>query len=78
MRAYRGETVAPIVTLGEKLFSKRFNKFRAEFVIVEWRRPRGEPVEPRRIEKSPAGFIGEKVEAPTLKEELNDEVPWLG
>jgi hypothetical protein len=77
MRAYRDESVAPILTLGEKLFSKRFNKFRAEFIIVEWRRPPGE-LEPKRLEKPPAGFIGEKVEPPTLKEELNDEVPWLG
>jgi crossover junction endodeoxyribonuclease RuvC len=79
MRAYRGETVAPVVTLGEKIFSKRFNKYRAEFVPVEWRRPPGEPAEPKRLEKSPSGgLIGEKVEPPTLSEELNDAVPWLG
>jgi hypothetical protein len=35
-------------------------------------------VEPRRLERSPSGFIGEKVEPPTLKEELNDEIPYLG
>jgi hypothetical protein len=75
MHAYRGETVAPIVTLGEKLFSKRFGKYRAEFIIVEWRRPRGEPAEPKRLEKSPSGIIGEKVSEPTLKEELDDEIP---
>jgi hypothetical protein len=78
MRAFRGETVAPIVTLGEKLFSKRFGKYRAEFVIVEWRRPHGKTGEPKRLEKSPSGFIGEKVEEPSLKETLNDEVPYLG
>jgi hypothetical protein len=75
MRAYRGETVAPIVTLSDKLFSKRFGKFRPEFVIVEWRRPPGEPTEPKRLEKPPSGIMGEKVEPPSLGEELNDAIP---
>jgi hypothetical protein len=77
IRAYRGETVAPIVTLGEKLFSKRYGKYRPEFCVVEFRQPPGEH-EPKRLEKSAAGFIGEKVSEPSLGEELNDAVPWLG
>jgi hypothetical protein len=77
MRAYRGESVAPIVTLGEKLFSKRYGKFRPEFCVIEFRQPTGEH-EPKRLEKSPSGLIGEKVSEPSLGEELNDAVPWLG
>jgi hypothetical protein len=75
MRALRGELVLPIVTLGDELFSKRYRKYRPEFVIVDWRRFGGGPDEPKRLEK-PSESIGEKVEPPTLKEELDDEIPF--
>jgi hypothetical protein len=75
MSALRGEFVLPVVTLGDELFSKRFRKFRPEFVIIDWRRFGGGPAEPKRLEK-PSGSIGEKVAEPTLKEELDDEIPF--
>ena len=73
MRALRGELVLPIVTLGDELFSKQFRKYRPEFVIIDWRRFGGGPAKPKRLEK-PSGSIGEKVEEPTLREELDDEI----
>jgi hypothetical protein len=73
MCALKNELVWPIVTLGSKLHSRQFKKHRPDFIVVEWRRFGGGPVEPPQLEK-PSGSIGEKVEPPTLKEELNDEI----
>jgi hypothetical protein len=75
MQALRRELVLPIVTLGEELFSKRFRKYRPEFVIIGWRKFGGGSAEPKQLEK-PSGSIGEKVAEPTLKEALDDEIPW--
>jgi hypothetical protein len=75
MQALRSELVLPIVTLGDELFSKRFRKYRPEFVIIDWRKFGGGPAEPKRLEK-PSGTIGEKVEQPTTEEELSDEIPF--
>jgi hypothetical protein len=75
MSALKHETMWPVVTLGSKLHSRQFKKYRPDFIILdgEWRRFGGGPVEPPRLEK-PSGSIGEKVEPPSLKDELDDEI----
>jgi hypothetical protein len=60
MSALKQELVWPIVTLGSKLHSKRFQKYRPDFIVVDWRRFGGEPAEPKPLEKLPES-IGEKV-----------------
>jgi hypothetical protein len=70
MRMLRGARVVPIVTLGNKLMTTNFgSRLRPEFVIQEWREL-GSP--------SPAiaSEIGKKIAPPSLREEMNDAVPF--
>jgi hypothetical protein len=65
-----GARVVPVVTLGSKLMQTSFgSRLRPEFVIQEWREF-GAP--------SPAitHEVGKRIEPPSLKEEMNDEVPF--
>jgi hypothetical protein len=70
MSAIRGEPVLPIVTLGEELFSKRFRKYRPEFVIVDWRKPDAL--------STPLAPISHRIATPTntTAEDLGDEIPF--
>jgi hypothetical protein len=70
MRMLRGARVMPIVTLSNKLMQTNFgSRLRPEFQIEEWREL-GAP--------SPAianTEVGKKIAPPSLREEMNDEVP---
>ena len=81
MRELRGTDVRPIVRLDKAPFKTKFGmKIRPDFVPVEWRAVG--------LQQQPAHQIEHKQEEPatpsklvepvTLKEELNDEIPWLG
>jgi hypothetical protein len=74
MQNLRGELIVPIVTLGDELFSRRFKKYRPEFIIKDWRRFKNGPTGAMRLEK-PKEPVGEKVEAPAEKDELDDIIP---
>jgi hypothetical protein len=84
MRMLRGSDVVPIVRLDKAPMKTRHGtKQRPDFIPVEWRQVGGAV-----IEQQPAQAIEHKQEEPTtpgkpvepvtLKEELNDEIPWLG
>jgi hypothetical protein len=74
MRGLRGTRVVPLVTLGAKTMKTKFGqKMRPEFKIIDWRDLGGVQTTTPAIE-----HIGKSVEPPSLKEELNDEIPWLG
>jgi len=75
MRMLRGARVVPVVTLGSKLMQTNFgSRLRPEFVIQEWRE-----LGAAMGAASPVVItheVGKKIEPPTLKEEMNDEVPF--
>jgi hypothetical protein len=75
MRALRGQTVNPIVTLGSQLHSKKWKKLRPSFDPVEWR-DLSKPSQSPALAAPQAGtLLGVKVEEPSLAEQMNDEVP---
>jgi hypothetical protein len=76
MRALRGQTVNPIVTLGSQLHSKKWKKLRPSFEPVEWRNLGTPAQSPALLAPHPDTSPGVKVEEPTLAEQMNDEVPW--
>jgi len=70
MRMLRGMRVVPVVSLGSKLMQTNFgSRLRPEFVVQEWREF-GAP--------SPAiaSEVGKKIAPPSLREEMNDAVPF--
>jgi hypothetical protein len=74
MRALRGDTVNPVVTLGRRLHSKKWKKLGPSFIVVEWRNFGPEPQSPA-LPAPPADLLGVKVEEPSLSEQMNDEMP---
>jgi hypothetical protein len=73
MRQLRGERIVPVVKLDSKPMKTKFGqKMRPEFTIIEWRAFGGlqAPVAAPAIE-----HVGQRVEEPSLKEELNDGIP---
>jgi len=75
MRRLRGQDVCPIIELSKAPMKTRFGmKSRPEFRIVDWCTFGGGGK--AAIEDKAAGM--HEVEQPSLKEELNDDVPWLG
>jgi hypothetical protein len=80
MSRLRGASVYPIVRLtSAPMSSKKFpGRFRPEFEIVEWRQIGPAQIEPLKQSPTPSEQIGKPVEPVTLKEELSDEVPYLG
>jgi hypothetical protein len=74
MCALKQKMVWPVVTLGSQLFSKRFKNYRPDFVIVPggWRELSGDGfVE---VKQLTASDVGQKVEKPTLAEEMSDAI----
>jgi hypothetical protein len=85
MRVLRGANVAPILKLSAKPMKTKFGtKMRPDFEIVEFREIGGGGQSVPQIESPKTGSggtteqIGKPVKPVTLKEELNDEIPWLG
>jgi hypothetical protein len=74
MAALKQEFVWPVVTLGAQLYSKRFKKYRPDYAIVRWCRFGGDGL--TEVKQLTAGDVGEKVEKPTLAEEMNDAIPF--
>jgi len=74
MCALKGTMVWAIVTLRSQLFSKRFKKHRPDFVIAPngWRELSGNGLV--EVKQLTAATIGQKVEEPTLAEEMKDAV----
>jgi hypothetical protein len=83
MRALRGLNVVPLVELTSAPMKTKFGeKLRPEFRVVEWRdlggtgeaplldKPHGAEQKPR------ATLPGKKAAEPSVKEELNDSIPW--
>jgi hypothetical protein len=74
MRALRGDKVVPVVELSSKpMKTKHGTKQRPEFTVVEWRELDAltSPAPTPAIE-----HMGTPVTEPSLKEEMNDEIPW--
>jgi hypothetical protein len=83
MRRLRGVSVYPIVRLTSvPMSSKKFpGRFRPELEVLDWRQIDGNQpaqIEPPKQSPTPSEQIGKPVEPVTLKEELNDAIPWLG
>jgi hypothetical protein len=85
MRRYRGESTLAVVELSSKPMRTRFGERpRPFFRILEWRASSGGtaalPVAlPKQLAAAPAvtaPLPGNKVEAPTLQEQLNDSLPF--
>jgi hypothetical protein len=75
LRMLRGDRCVPIVTLGNKLMATKFgSKLRPEFVIQEWRTLSTSTTAVTAQSPAAIEHVGEKVESPTLEEELNDEI----
>jgi hypothetical protein len=76
MGVLRGVSVLPIVTLSWAMMPSAFGpRPRPDFFIVEWRDLGGQPAQ---IEKQSPTPIGKPATEPSLSEELNDAIPWLG
>jgi hypothetical protein len=83
MRALRGEKVWPVVTLGRRLVSRKYQKYGPDFIIVDWRdlSPLPPAASPRQLENNvkpsndPVENIVRPVDMPTTAEILNDEIP---
>jgi hypothetical protein len=74
MRALRGSKVVPIVELNSKVMKTRFGqKARPEFVVHDWRELSGlqAPSAVPAIE-----HVGKPVAPVTVKDELNDDIPF--
>jgi hypothetical protein len=77
MRGLRGAEVVPLVALRSAPFKTKVGqKIRPSFSIVEWREIAGSHQAP--MLEAKAAEIGKSVEPVTTKEELNDDIPWLG
>jgi hypothetical protein len=81
MRQLRGTHVVPLVKFDAKPMKTRFGKkLRPEFTILEWRQLGHVDVKgasaTARVEHQSAAL--QPVELPSLKEEINDEIPHLG
>jgi hypothetical protein len=76
IRALRGQTVNPIVTLGSQLHSKKWKKLRPSFDPVEWRNLGTTSQSPALPAPHANALPGVKVEEPSLSEEMNDELPF--
>jgi hypothetical protein len=82
MRSLRGENVVPLVELGSAPMKTQFSptpKKRPEFAIKSWHANGGTPVASspaKQIEHQASENIGRKVEEPTVREELNDSIPF--
>lgn len=82
MRALRGPNIAPLVKPDSRPMRTMFGqKMRPEFTILEWRvlspESRIVPQIEHKAEPQPeqkAAKIGKKIDEPSLKEELGDEV----
>jgi hypothetical protein len=75
MSVLRGVAVLPIVKLGWVMMPSAYGpRPRPDFVIDDWRDLSGN--QPAQIEPPKAEQIGKPVEPVTLKEEMNDELPW--
>jgi hypothetical protein len=76
MRGIRGAEVVPIVGLSSAPMKTAFGqKIRPDFIVIGWRElasPQQPMIEAKAVE------IGKPAEPVTLKEELDDEIPWLG
>ena len=88
MKTYRGTNVYPVVVLSDTFFPTRFGgRQRPHFQIVRWVRFAGEGGEAAQALPSPSSpsstaasvqSDSSSVQEPSLKEELNDEIPDLG
>jgi hypothetical protein len=79
MRSLRGENVIPLVELGSAPMKTQFSptpKKRPEFVIKSWHASGGGSAPAKLIEHQAPENIGRKVEEPTVREELNDSIPF--
>jgi hypothetical protein len=83
MRALRGTTVFPLVTLDSRPMKTQFGtKLRPELSITEWRdlgsagSPSLESTALRAIEAKTVAPVGEPIKAPTTTETLDDEIPF--
>jgi hypothetical protein len=71
LQRLRGGNALPVVKLESKPMKTKFGtKQRPEFTVVEWREIGANGGEVKAIEHKP-------VAAPTVAEELDDEIPWL-
>lgn len=83
MRALRGARVFPVVRLGKRLHSKKYNKFGPNFIVLNFRElGGGTPAEnpPHQLEQpapqsDPVKQIGKAVDDPTWSEILDDDMP---
>jgi hypothetical protein len=86
MRALRGSKVSPILTLGARLVSRRYQKYGPDFVVVEWRDldlGLPEQTAPRQLEdrtekeqiNDRVESIGRPVDEPSMAEILDDKIP---
>jgi hypothetical protein len=83
MRMLRGTDVVPIVRLDKAPYRTRYGvKIRPDFVPVEWRAIGGagglQQKPAQQLEHKQEATSGKPVKPVTTKEELNDEIPWLG
>jgi hypothetical protein len=87
MRSFRGERVYPVVTLSDKFMNTRFGgRQRPHFIVKRWIALDGGggggkalPTTAQQALEKPATDVGVRtVEEPSLKEELNDELPSKG
>ena len=88
MRQLRGTNVVPLIKLETRPMKTRFGKKqRPEFTILEWRQLArvGAKEAPAQISYQPANQPQtdnlaslQPVSEPTLKEEIRDEIPYLG
>src|SRR5262249_51793331 len=83
MRALRGARVFPVVTLGKRRHSKKYNKFGPNFIVLNFRElGGGTPTEnpPHQLEQlapqsDPVKQIGKAVDDPRWSEILDDDLP---
>jgi hypothetical protein len=78
MRKFRGEKVCAVVTLGDCFMNTRFGgRQRPHFIVKRWVTFGGEKPALAAPTEPPKDLPGAKVVAePSLKEQMNDEVPW--
>jgi hypothetical protein len=76
MRALRGENVVPLVELSDAPMPTKFGmRRRPEFKVIRWFQF-GQHDQPTPQLPAPAGIT--PIEPPTLAEEMNDGIPFLG
>jgi hypothetical protein len=84
-RALRSSKVSPIVTLGSRLVSKKYQKYGPDFIVVDWRdlSPLPPTTAPRQLENhadqgqlnDPVEDIGRPVDEPSMTEIMGDKIP---